>query len=136
MKINSENKDVLNKIYLHDAIFTGFTYDYAERQIKIVCENRCTGKLHELAFENVISSVLQSCEFWGPSPEVYGMWTEEKSSVLEKLYEQQLAEDPMWVYSQMKKDNNYIIAVIQLISGDKLEIICESVDHTESELDA
>ena len=83
-------------------------------------------------FNDVISSTLQSCEFWHPSPDVYYMWTKDESPTMEKLRELQAKEGDS--LTRLGGNAEYIIVMIQLISGDTLEIICESVDHTETEL--
>ena len=134
MRINIENMDILRKVYLHDALFAGFTYDYKVRQIRMVCVNHFTRKLHELVFNNVVSSDLQSCCFYGDDNTIIGHSVQKTSPTLDKLYAKK--EESTWVYNQsyLGKGAEFIAVEFELISGDTLEIICESVDHTETEL--
>ena len=134
MSITVNNMDDLRKVYLHDALFAGFEYDYKTRQIQMVCENRFAGKVHNLVFDNVISCKMQSCEFYSDDNTIMGHSVEKISHILDDLNAQKGEIPYLHRNSQLGKGIKFIVVEFELISGDTLEIICESVDHTETEL--
>lgn len=60
-------KKILQIIYVHDSIFSGFCYNYEENTIssETIRENKFI-----FIFHNVIAFKMTSCDFGGPAPYV------------------------------------------------------------------
>ena len=64
MIIYNENKSIIDELYIHDSIFTGFNYDYINRKVYFVCENPYLNMKFDFKFHNVLLLNMQSCSFW------------------------------------------------------------------------
>ena len=134
MKYNFENKNDLNDFYMHDSYFTGFSYDYENRQICFFCDNPYINKKFCFLFHNVILCNMQSCSFWGDGDRILYVCLEEPSPMLNDLIEVQNGGKNLSAGSYLNKSIFFLPIVFQLNSGDVLHIICESVDIEERPL--
>lgn len=144
MNINYTNRDEINRLYLHDSIFCGFTYDYEKRQIEFSCkgfelkkrenlqsetdDTDMLPRIYNFQFNNIVLCDMQSCVFWGKSSRIYGVWVEEQSPKFDELMEIQKANAENYQGSYLDKEIKYFAFILQMISGDILTIVCESVD--------
>ncbi len=119
--------------YLHDACFTGFSYDAEKKEIRL---DMILPHLHQrffIRFLNVQLFEMQSCAFWGPSSNVY-FWGLEKgendnrfaNSLFWRLYKEKPA-------SSFQVVEGMIESVLYLTSGDTLTVVCEGIDVEEKE---
>lgn len=91
MRITCANKQQLDEIYIHDALFDGFSYDYERRTIGMVCSKPWEYWRVSLCFENVIFFSHQSCDFWGRGENVMWLSVVENPEALQKLLAKQAA---------------------------------------------
>lgn len=131
MRFTFSNKEQLDKQYIHDSEFEGYNYDYDKRQISFSCIDGFGIKKIYLTFNNVIYSEMQSCQFWDGANSIYAMWSEEKSKRMLELLSVLNENKERYDMNCLTEGINYIEVALQLNSGDKLFIICESVDWTE-----
>ena len=131
MKINFENKNELNKLYIHDSEFFGYCYNYSKRQISFLCDDLYYRKRTQLIFSNVILSNLQSCSFWHSGSSILYVNLEENPSQLQELMEIQKEKQDIYEGSYLDRGIKYLPIVFQLNSGDTLLIICETMEWTE-----
>ena len=135
MLYNHNNKEEFDKIYLHDAIFKGFNYDYDKREIVFSCKHYYANKIYNFKFYNVIYSKLQSCYFWGGGNNVYDIYcTETPNEFVQLIHDIQSNEPQNFEYSYLDRGITYIAVEIMINSGDALLIMCESVEVSENEL--
>ena len=138
MKIDYTNKQQFDDIYLHDAVFEGFSYVYEKREIRFDCTHDWLKKRNAFRFSNVIFFEMQGCRFWGPCANIYHGWVEENAEPFQRLLEMQREDeekapkDGDRSYSLLADGTEYFAVCIQMLSGDKLLIICESIDWEES----
>lgn len=136
MLINYSNREETDKIYLHDSEFEGFKYDYENRQITMTCKNYYFKKISYFKFNNVIFSRLQSCGFWGFTLRIYAIYVIETPVEFVQEIANVQEERPDWIKSSYIGDGTEFFAVeIKVISGDAFQIVCESIEYTESEFD-
>lgn len=136
MMINYSNRVETDKIYLHDSEFEGFKYDYENRQITMTCKNYYFKKIYDFKFNNVVFNRLQSCGFWGFTFRIYAIYVIEiPDDFIRKIADVQ-EERPDWIENSYIGDGTEYFAVeIKVISGDALQIVCESLEYTESNFD-
>lgn len=132
MRIDYSNKEVIDSkdIYVHDAVFTGFNYDYENNIIEFEAIEYYYKKHFKFKFCNVLGFEMLSCDFWGHSPHI-NVWyisdtndlsTKMKDIQREKKWELRLEDTSKWVES-----------IIAFISGDTLTIVCEYIEFEEHE---
>lgn len=134
MRFVYENREELDKEYLHDGVFEGYQYHYEKRQIEMSCIDGFFTKRIHLVFNNVIFSEMQSCEFWGSCARIYEIWHEDESFQMKYLQDILKSDKNKYDINQLTEGIDFIQVKIQIISGDTLFIICESLDWTEEEL--
>lgn len=136
MMINYSNREETDKIYLHDSEFEGFKYDYENRQITMTCKNYYFKKIYDFKFNNVVFNRLQSCGFWGFTFRIYAIYVIEIPDDFIREIADVQEERPDWIENSYIGDGTEYFAVeIKVISGDALQIVCESLEYTESEFD-
>ena len=133
MIINASNKEIINTraVYIHDSIFTGFIYDYRNRQLDFTCENFYYKVRHTFVFKNVVLINMQSCSFWHSGRNILDMSSKNDSSQLEELIELQNQHQDLFQGSYLDRGIPYIIVEILINSGDTLQIVCESIDYNK-----
>lgn len=131
MIINYSNRQELDKISLHDSLFEGFCYNYEKRQVTFTCKNYHIKKVYTFEFCNVILCNMQSCCFWGKGYNLYDMWLNEKPNELKNLMETQNSKPDLHMHSYLNKGIKYISIEIMVNSGDKLIVICETINFLE-----
>ena len=134
--INYSNREETDKIYLHDSEFEGFKYDYENRQITMTCKNYYFKKIYDFKFNNVVFNRLQSCGFWGFTFRIYAIYVIEIPDDFIREIADVQEERPDWIENSYIGDGTEYFAVeIKVISGDALQIVCESLEYTESNFD-
>lgn len=135
MLYNHNNKEEFDKIYLHDAIFEGFNYDYDKREICFTCKHYDTNKIYNFKFHNVIYSKLQSCSFWNGGNSVYDIYSTEMPDEFTQLIQDiQNNAAINFEVSYLNRGITYIAIETTINSGDTLLIVCENVEVSKSEL--
>ena len=131
MRITCANKQQLDEVYIHDALFDGFSYDYERRTIRMVCSKPWEYWRVSLCFENVIFFSHQSCDFWGRGGNVMWLSVVENPEALQKLLAKQ-AEDPnLYQHSWLDRGIDYLALELVTNSGSELLVICEALEMLE-----
>lgn len=134
MIINNNNKKELEKFYIHDALFTGYTYDYSNRRISFSMNYEWLHKRYNFVFNNVVFFSGQSCLLWGGGSNVYCIYIRDELPELERI--KSFGSENSYNSLAMFNDAiNYIGFEMILNSGDTMLIICESFDIDAVELD-
>lgn len=139
MRINDNNKDIVNQIHIHDSIFDGYTYRYNRREISLVCKqinfnnqtDRC--RVHYFNFNNVVSCHMQSCFFWGGGSNILNIYYKDNDPQLMQLIERQETNKELYSGSYLDRGIKYLIIALEINSGDVLTIICENIDYEVEE---
>ena len=154
--INRNNLEELEKLYMHDAMFPGYTYDYPNRSLSFRCENIVYEK--EFSFEkeflflfkNVVYYEMVSCHFWGESGErINCLVPSGQSPIFQKLSQLQKEEDeiskkaceehgisyhPSLRKSYWNRGTEYFQVEFEFFTGDRLIIIAEELELEENDL--
>ncbi len=135
MLYNHNNKEDIDKIHLHDAIFEGFNYNYDKREICFICKHYYKNKIYNFKFHNVIYSKLQSCSFWNGGNSVYDIYNTETPYEFTKLIQDIKNNAAInFEVSYLNRGITYIAIEVMINSGDALLIVCENAEVSESEL--
>ena len=127
--ISLSNKKDIEKINVHDSVFSGYVYDYDNKQIRFSCSNNYPlNQCFNFCFYNVIFVEVQGCSFWHGGNNILGIFIEETSAQLDQLYQLQKAKKDLYAGSYLDKGITYITVEIQLNSGDTILIICEKIE--------
>lgn len=134
MTVDYNNRQEIDRLYTHDYLFEGFSYDYYERQISLSCTNSYLKKILNFEFCNVIYYKMQSCLFWAPGYNIYDMYTVELPEEFLKQIDEIKNTKPDWYkMSEVGKGTKYIAVEMVVNSGDALLIVCEKIDISECE---
>ena len=125
--ISLSNKKDLDKICVHDGIFTGFEYDYEKRQIRFTLDLTLKQPIN-FCLLNVIWLEIQSCSFWHGGMNVMWISIEEKSPQLDQLLLLQEQKKELYAGSYLDKGIEYMTVEIQLNSGDTILAVCEKLE--------
>ena len=132
MKINYRTVEKLNEIYLHDAVFEGFNYDYEKKQVIIEMaawgtETERYDRRYRFTFFNTLGIEVLAGDFWGPTPHVYD-W--ETVSGAEGDFVKKIINEDKFDNLKYRIENiEYILnTTIEISSGDKVKIVCETIE--------
>ena len=134
MIICNENKSVIDDLYIHDSIFTGFNYDYINRKVYFVCENPYLNKKFDFKFHNVLLLDMQSCSFWHGGNRILDIFIEESTPRMNELFEIQKQYKELYEGSYLDQKILYLQIKFQINSGDVLLIICEYIEFEEQNI--
>lgn len=136
MRIDFTNKDIINskEIYVHDAVFTGFNYNYKNKYIIFECEETYYRKKFYFKFLNVFGFKMRECDWWGESQRILDWEAVDinNNSLTRELIE--FRSDENQSISRLTNPNIIIESVFTLISGDTFTIVCEYIDFYEEEI--
>ena len=134
MIICNENKSVIDDLYIHDSIFTGFDYDYINRKICFICENPYLNRKFYFEFYNVLLFDMQSCSFWHGGNRILDIFIEKSTPQMNELLEIQKQHQELYEGSYLDRKILYLQIKFQINSGDVLLIICEYIEFKEQNL--
>jgi hypothetical protein len=129
-KIDYNNKNEINNLRVHDSEFNGLCYNYKKRQISFSCKNSFFNEDFEFIFNNVIFCSMQSCSFWHGGNNILNIYLEENSAHMKQLIEIQNSDMDLYDGSYLSKGIIYLPIEMEINSGDKLLIICESINYS------
>lgn len=112
---------------LHDSVYIKSQYDYSEKNLILYLEPYFDDGYGKIVFCNVIAYEAETCEFWGKSDRVNAMGyiEEEKSVLIKKVFEKATQKH----FSLLIKSKEcYMELLVELISGDYIRVLCESVE--------
>ena len=131
MIINSSNANIINTkaVDLHDYMFRSIEYDFIDSVVKIKY-----GLGKEIIFYSVLGISTVACRFWGetdPAILDFVYVPESDRIILPKLLKER--EDGIQQYGKhaegrMKTDTTYIEVLLVLSTGDRITIVCESIE--------
>ena len=132
MRIDYSNKEVIDSkdIYVHDAVFTGFNYDYENNIIEFEVIEYYYKKHFKFKFGNVFGFEMLSCDFWGHSPHINVWYTSDTNDLSTKMKD--IQREKKWEL-RLKDTNKWVESIISFISGDTLTIVCEYIEFEENE---
>lgn len=130
MRIDYKNKFIIDAdISLHDAVLEKFNYDCINNKVSIeLDDSEWRSRKVSLAFSNVLYFEMLSMDLWGKSPYIYD-W--ELVDINENVMN--LCNDKFENPGSKNIDKCFQTA-FTLSSGNKLNIICEYIDFTESNI--
>ena len=131
MRITHKDKKLIDQIPVHDALFTGFAYDYTNRDIQLVCERPWESTCASFSFRNVIFCSMQSCEFWGKGENILWLSCVENPEELQKLLATQSENKNLYELSCLDQGIDYISLEFRMNAGASFLVICESVEVFE-----
>ena len=111
---------------LHDAVCEKWSFDYGHKELVLFFQSD-DGKKHRMTYRGVYAHQMVSCDFWGPSPRIYGFEVVEKQSGL--LYNQLVQTITREAYEEsfISELTNGIETKMKFISGDVLFVLCKSI---------
>lgn len=111
---------------LHDAVCENWTFDYSHKQLILFFQS-ADGEKHRMVYHDVYAHQMMTCDFWGPSPHIYGCHVVEKESGL--LYKQlvQTIAHENCDESFIRELADNVETEMQFISGDVLLVLCKSI---------
>ncbi len=132
MRIDYSNKGIIDSkdIYVHDAVFTGFNYDYENNIIEFEAIEYYYKKHFKFKFCNVLGFEMLSCDFWGRSPHINVWYTSDTNDLSTKMKD--IQREKKWEL-RLKDTNKWVESIISFISGDTLTIVCEYIEFEENE---
>jgi len=133
MKINYENKYIINDIYVHDSIFEGFTYKEDEKEVLIEMRNYFLKKTFKIKFCNTIVLNCEMCQFWGRSDNILNWEIDNVQSFLKDVIKKQKENEKLYEFSLLSKGKKYIESRFIQSSGDVITIVCEYIEFQEEE---
>ena len=133
MIITNRNSYDISKISLHDAYFEDVIYNHSEKKITIKLESEWNNDNYILEFQNTLYYEMTCCEFWGGGYNVF-CWNEiDTTQIFDKLLRLERVEkaESFSNDTQSHMDLHEYFGVELLInSGDRLKIICKSINVT------
>ena len=111
---------------LHDAVCEKWSFDYGHKELMLFFQS-ADGKKYRMIYRGVYAHQMVSCDFWRPSPRLYGFEVVEKQSGL--LYNQLVQPITREAYEEsfISELANGIETKMQFISGDVLCVLCKSI---------
>lgn len=111
---------------LHDAVCEKWTFDYQNKALMLFFQSD-DGRKHRMIYHDVYAHQMVSCDFWGPSPHIYGFEAVEKQSGY--LYSQLVQTITRGNYGEafIGELADSIETEMQFISGDVLRVLCKSI---------
>lgn len=113
---------------LHDACFSGFHYDVANRELQLEMIDYYQEKKFSIRFLEVKLFEMQSCEFWSSTDRVY-CWEIGKDKD-DDVFASSLFRKTGSVAS-LQDTGDMVESVLPLISGDTLTVVSKYIDFEE-----
>ena len=132
MHYNFNNQQKINDLYLHDYIFTGFSYDYYAKEVMFSC--RKIKKAYNFMFHNVLEINMQSGFFWGEIDRIYDIELGDCTDEIKRIVESHSGQGVNTETESINLIHNCICVKFPILSGDVLTIICESMDCLEVDI--
>ena len=133
MKINRFSLDELKNINLHDKIIKTIKFDrlIKEMIIPIMPENEqdTDNTIRKMKFSNVLGYEITTCDFWCPSPHIFGFGflPKEEERLIPKYYKKWCAQNDSFHTPENFPGTNCFEVLIEFTSGDTISIACEEL---------
>ena len=125
--VNTENVSSCSAL-LHDATCEKWTFEYGSKTLTMLIRcGRDISSPKNVVFEGVYAHNMKSCDYWGPSPHLFGIELILPES--SDLYKQLTDEIKNMCYENLLEDKvrELFEARIQFTSGDVLAVLCQRV---------
>ena len=120
MFITKKNLKELNKISLHDSVLNDIIYVHSEKKNIINLESEWEDYEYNLNFVDVLFYEMTCCDFWGSGYNIIEWSVIDTFEIFCKLLE---------IEKNIIIDlNEYFGIEILINSGDKLNIVCKSIN--------
>lgn len=139
MHYDYQNLDQLNNVYFHDSKFDGFQYHYLtdmRHVVELSCELRWPKHIkYSLRFLNVAYQETQSFTLWGGGDAI--MWVNAERTSNQEIQhilnvERTQISAESWNTIKTESAVPLVTTDIRLNSGDRMRIICESIEIAET----
>lgn len=120
---------------LHDMICEGWKFDYACKRLTLMLNRGMSeNNAVKVIFHNVFAHKMVSCDFWGPSPHLlsWSMVDTERECLYQQIQKEITQNE--YGFSRFDSAEQYIESVIQFISGDMLDILCQRISIEERDM--
>lgn len=134
MNINYHNVHFSKDFYMHDSVFSGYSYDYEKQEIHLSLLNEIERVKQHFVLTNVILSQFQDCAFWGGGNAVYHICCYAEHPFFEQLHQIKAENIRNVEGSRLDEKTRYIVFELQVNSGYTLHAICESVLYEKIEV--
>ncbi len=124
MIINKQNEDAINDIYVHDSYLDDMYFSYEKKVLDFSVVNYYTNTKVFFKFNNVFYYEITACDLWGASNRINGMGIEEVNSCI-------LSNIKASPKQRIKKADELINIVFEMVSGDLMSITCQYVELFE-----
>ena len=132
MILNIKNICDINKINLQDSLINEVIYTHSKKIITINLEGEW-GKDYVLKFYDVLYYEMTYCDFWGGGYNVVCWSKIDATGIFDKLLRLEMVEN-----SRSRDTNQELMDLFEFFgieilinSGDKLKIICKSIEVNE-----
>lgn len=131
MLINYQNLYKIQQINLHDSIFKEVRYDYFQKKIEVIVENKIwsTGNV-SIEFKDVLYYEMTCCEFWGKGRSIICWSLMDTTNIYDKILRLEQVEN-----AKSNSIDRTPMSLMEFLgsefwmnSGDKLKIICKSIE--------
>lgn len=135
MKIDELNKN--NELPdIHNSDFYGFSYRENDKILFIELLNFSLNKSFKIQFQNVLVLNCEMCQFLGRNISINDWKLSQEDTLIKNITEKQKSNEKKYNSSLLSVQKKYIEITINLKSGDNIEIVCESIDFEEREINS
>ena len=130
MIINNSNGNIINSksVCLHDDIVKNLSFERKNNILELlVKKDGFTDKTYTICFTGVLGFQMTACDFWGKSPHILDFEYVDDSNRKMLPYLHSIKNDPINPNCKLLHDKEYIETVLAFGSGDKLEVVCETI---------
>lgn len=130
MNISSKNLYEIEKVNLHDAYIENVIYNHSNKTINIKLESEWEKCDYILDFHNILYYEMTCCEFWGSGYNIICWSKLDTTEIFDKLLRIEMLENARSRGHKQESMNFFEFFGIEILmnSGDKLKIICKSID--------
>lgn len=130
MIISFKNLHEIEKINLHDTLIENIIYNHSDKKINIKLESEWEKNDYDLDFRKVLYYEMTCCDFWGSGYNVICWSKLDTTEIFDKLLRLQMVENSCSRGTNPESMDLFEFFGIEILvnSGDRLKIICKSID--------
>ena len=130
MAISYKNIHEIEKINLHDSYIENVSYNHIDKKINIKLESEWEKNDYDLDFHNVLYYEMTCCDFWGSGYNVICWSKLDTTEIFDKLLRLEMVENSRSRGTNQEPMDLFEFFGIEILinSGDRLRIICKSID--------
>lgn len=130
MIISYKNLHEIEEINLHDAYIENIIYNLSDKKISIKLESEWEKNDYNLDFLKVLYYEMTCCDFWGSGYNVICWSKLDTTEIFDKLLRLEMVENSRSRGTSHESMDLFEFFGIEILinSGDRLTIICKSID--------